>query len=233
LQATFPSGSLPLIVLDNIDIEITNDETGVLVGIRFKDECDSIFSFAILSNLESYHQLLPQFFEAKIELKNDLKSLFDGSRKLSSLITDGAGLSVYMKTNRHQYYKKMSKNLAEDDDDFELIIPMLQAFLQRGFDLQVGLDELKLSEIVGKTFLKDELDMDTSSIEPLLTDTLGEFKQMIDNSQEKIPIIGKLMESLKQNFKCDLSLIVKVAEAKVLVHFKSSGIKEFIEHIKY
>jgi hypothetical protein len=223
-SALLPPDSVPAKILNAIDIEVTNDDAVVSIGIRVKEDCDNFFVLATLVTFEQYYHHFQQYLHVGVELKHDLHSLFGEPRKLTTLLTDGLWIFAHLKTNYNEFYKTYLTKLAEKAPSFAPINAAVQLFLQKNFNLQLNLPEINIADICGTNCCGDALQMDTSIVGMMLPMVTGPVTPMIQNPPNEMATTA--VDLFKDNLRCNFSFSIKMAEAIFTTHFKTSGLKE-------
>jgi len=212
--------------LDNVDIEVSNDEEVVSIGIKLKEDSDNLKTLLVLSVFEQLHHNLQTDIHAGIELKHDLHSLLGEQKLLTSLFTEGIWAFAHVKTNSNEFYKTIIEEIAKEQPSLRPIAVAINTFLQKEFNFSIGMDELNLANICGTSC--NEILFDTSILDtPNLKQKLSQVASMIKNPPK--PIFGQITELLASQFKANFSCSIKLSEFVLTVHFKTSGIKELLE----
>jgi len=121
--------------LNDIEYEVTNDDTIISIGVRVKDDSDNFWILSILTQFEAYYHRFQNYIHLGVELKHDLKGLFESGKSISSLITDGLYIFGHLKTNQSDVIKTgifayLDKIYARDAK------PLVSMFLQKNFNFQ-------------------------------------------------------------------------------------------------
>ena len=204
-------------------IEVGFDEERVTLLVKIPKDCTSFYLLYNLLFMETYIQNFSGETNFKLSFNNDFHDVLEETNGLN-FIKHGTHLRIQTKLSNYKLPKRIINAMPNIPHFVKVIKAMVSTFLQKNFNLELKIEDVDLEDFLNEHEIKNS-NFDWDKIATLMKPILATLKN------SPLPILQQFLDLLREEMQANISISLHIWNYIVTIHFKTSGIKEFIEKL--